>query len=69
MIFLPKRTITKNYLYPISFGPLPQNEAINAAKDNSSKLIHLNGSKQNETQKNNPHEKIETSRANDHEKK
>ncbi|MGB7293389.1 MAG: energy transducer TonB [Thermodesulfobacteriota bacterium] len=67
-IFLPERTIIKNNLYPISFGTLPQNEAINDAKKNSFNLIPLNVSKRNDTQKNNRPEKMGMSRADDNEK-
>lgn len=68
VILLPKRTIIKNSLYPISFGTLPQNKGINNAKDDSLNLIPLNVSKRNETPKNNLREKMETSQANDDEK-
>jgi TonB family protein len=67
-IFLPKRTIIKNSLYPISFGTLPQKKGIDEAKHNSSNLIPLSVSKRNETPKNNRPEKTEKSQANDHQK-
>lgn len=65
-IFVPKRTNTANNLYPISFGTLPQNEASDNVKDNSSNLIQFKVSKRTETQKNNWHEKIETFQVNSH---
>jgi TonB family protein len=67
-IFLPKRTITRSSLYPISLGTTPQDKGIDDAKDNSLNLNPPDLSKRNGTRKNNLPEKMEKTQANDHER-
>lgn len=68
VILLPKRTIIRSGLYPISVGILPENKELNNANHSSTNLIPLDVSRRTETTKNIQIEKTGISQTDRHEK-